>query len=88
MVKFVKRFEKIRGVRKAVYLPNTLHLTIFYKEGFKRDDIKRKVLINLKKSNLELSPSAEGRLIIVNEFVCGLTQIQNINYGKLLLNFH
>jgi len=55
MVKFVKRFERIRGVKKAVYVPSKLHLTIFYDDKYKRADIKRKVLIELKKSNLERS---------------------------------
>ncbi len=55
MVKFVKRFEKIKGVRKAVYLPKTLHLTIFYKKRFKRKNIKVRVLAELDKSNLKNS---------------------------------
>ena len=55
MVKFTKRFEKIKGVVKVVYLPRTLHLTIFYKRRFKRKNIKKKVLVELEKSNLKRS---------------------------------
>jgi len=55
MVKFIKRFEKIKGVKKAVYIPRKLHLTIFYKKRYKRDNIKRKVLAELRNSNLENS---------------------------------
>ena len=43
MVKFTERFEKIPNVKKAVYLPNKLHLTIFYKEGADLDLVKARV---------------------------------------------
>lgn len=55
MVKFTKRFEKLKGVKKAIYLPNKLHLTIFYDEKYSSEDIKRRVISELRKSNLEKS---------------------------------
>ena len=55
MVKFTKRFEKIAGVIKAVYVPIKLHLTIFYDVFFEEEEIRRKVLIELRESNLENS---------------------------------
>ena len=42
--KFIKRFEKLTGVIKAYYLPNKLHLTIFYNELVSKQLIKKIVL--------------------------------------------
>jgi len=55
MVKFTKRFERIPGVKKAVYIPNDLHLSIFYDKKIKEDIIKAKVIREIDKSNLERS---------------------------------
>ena len=52
---FIERFEKIKGVEKAIYIPNKLHLTIFYKKDTDEQNIKRMVLSELNKSNLNKS---------------------------------
>ena len=44
MVKFIERFEKLAGVIKAYYLPNKLHLTVFYNESVSKQLIKKMVL--------------------------------------------
>lgn len=54
-MKFISRFEKIKGVKKAVYIPSKLHLTIFYKEGFSEEEIKEKVIGKIRDSNFENS---------------------------------
>lgn len=43
-MRFTKRFEKLDGITKTVFLPNRLHLTIFYDALQSADLIKRKVL--------------------------------------------
>ena len=47
MAKFTDNFERIPGVKKAVYIPNDLHLTIFYDEKIKRKVIKQRVMKKL-----------------------------------------
>ena len=55
MAKFIERFEKISCVKRAVYLPNKLHLTIFHKDRCSRKDVQRKVFSEILKSNLDKS---------------------------------
>ena len=55
MAKFTKRFERYKQVIKAVYIPKKLHLTIFYDENFDERDVKRIVLKEIDKSNLQRS---------------------------------
>lgn len=43
-MKFIERFEKLEGVIKAVFLPNKLHLTVFYDESVSEKIIKQRVL--------------------------------------------
>ena len=43
-MKFIERFEKLAGIIKAYYLPNKLHLTIFYDESVQEEIIKKRVL--------------------------------------------
>ena len=52
MVKFTERFESIDGVKKAIYIPNKLHLTIFFNSIFNVGSIKKMILDELDKSNL------------------------------------
>jgi hypothetical protein len=55
MVKFTQRFERHKEVIKAVYIPKKLHLTIFYDENFDEGEVKRIVLKEIGKSNLQES---------------------------------
>jgi len=55
MVKFTQRFERHKEVIKAVYLPNKLHLTIFYDENFDEAEVKRIVLKEIDMANLQNS---------------------------------
>lgn len=55
MVKFTRRFERHKEIIKAVYLPKKLHLTIFYDEDTDEDFVKRIVLKEIDKSNLDRS---------------------------------
>ena len=54
-VKFTQRFERHKEVIKAVYIPTKLHLTIFYDESFDEKDVKRVVLKEIDRSNLQNS---------------------------------
>ena len=55
MVKFTQRFEKHKEIIKAVYIPNKLHLTIFYDKNFDKLKVKRIVLKEIDISNLQNS---------------------------------
>jgi hypothetical protein len=56
MVKFTERFEKHKEIIKAVYIPNKLHLTIFYDEKKSNEkEAKRIVLREIEDSNLHNS---------------------------------
>lgn len=64
-MKFINRFEKLDGITKAYFLPNRLHLTVFYDENQKKESIKAKVLSEIYFAGLErsvetLSLYAEG----------------------------
>ncbi len=54
-MQFVNRFEKHEEVIKAIYIPKNLHLTIFYDETYKEEDVKRIILIEIDKANLKKS---------------------------------
>jgi len=55
MVKFTQRFERHKEVIKAVYLPKKLHLTIFYDESFDEGEVKRIVMKEIDRANLQNS---------------------------------
>ena len=54
-MQFVDRFEKHEEIIKAVYIPKNLHLTIFYDEAKKEEDVKRIILMEIDKANLKES---------------------------------
>ena len=55
MVKFTQRFEKHKEVIRAIYIPQKLHLTIFYDESFDKRDVKRITVSEIDRANLRNS---------------------------------
>lgn len=55
MIKFTQRFEKHEEVIKAIYIPQKLHLTIFYDESFDKGDVKRITVNEIDRANLRNS---------------------------------